>query len=173
MKYSALIIPIVLVAFSMHVVAHGPTRQKVTEQIQVKATPAKCWEKIKDFNGLPAWHPAIASSTATDGSKVGSIRTLTLKGGGKIIEELEGYDDATMTMKYHMKEGALPVTNYSSILSVKPGTAGDAIIEWRGAFYRGYPGNDPPPDQNDEAAVKAMTGVYQTGLANLKTIVEK
>ena len=48
--------------------AHGPTRQKVTEQIQIKAAPAKVWEKIKDFNGLPAWHPAFASSTATNGS---------------------------------------------------------------------------------------------------------
>jgi hypothetical protein len=47
-----------------------------------------------------------------------------------------------------------------------------SVVEWRGAFYRGHPNNDPPPDQNDEAAVRAITGVYQSGLANLKRLVE-
>ncbi len=47
---------------------------------------------------------------------------------------------------------------------------GDAVSNF--AFYRGYPNNDPPPDQNDEAAVKAITGVYKSGLENLKKIVE-
>ena len=47
-----------------------------------------------------------------------------------------------------------------------------AIVEWRGAFYRGHPNNDPPPDQNDDAAVAAVTGVYKAGLTNLKKIVE-
>jgi len=29
---------------------------------------------------------------------------------------------------------------------------------------RGYPNNDPPPELNDEAALAAVTGVYQAGL---------
>lgn len=153
--------------------AHGPSRLKVTQSVTVNAEPAKVWATIKDFNGMPAWHPAVAESSATDGNKVGSLRTLTLKGGGKVIEELEEYDDARMLMKYRMKEGVLPVTNYAATLMVKPGDGGKAVVEWRGGFYRGYPNNDPPPDQNDEAAEKAITGVYQSGLANLKQLVEK
>ena len=50
---------------------------------------------------------------------------------------------------------------------------GKSLVEWRGAFYRGYPDNDPPPDRNDEAAEKAITGIYKTGLENLKTVVEQ
>jgi len=50
--------------------------------------------------------------------------------------------------------------------------AGQSVVEWRGAFYRAYPNNDPPPDQNDEAAIKAITSLYQGGLQNLKKIVE-
>ena len=46
------------------------------------------------------------------------------------------------------------------------------MVEWRGAFYRAFPNNDPPPDKNDEAAVAAITGVYQSGLANLKKLAE-
>ena len=53
-----------------------------------------------------------------------------------------------------------------------PGADDAAVVEWRGAFYRGFPNNDPPPEQNDEAAVKAVTGVYKSGLANLKKLVE-
>jgi hypothetical protein len=32
--------------------------------------------------------------------------------------------------------------------------------------------NDPPPDQNDEAAVTAVKGVYRSGLDALKAKLE-
>ncbi len=47
-----------------------------------------------------------------------------------------------------------------------------SIVEWKGAFYRGYPNNDPPPELSDEAAVKAVTGVYKAGLEALKKKLE-
>ncbi len=153
--------------------AHGPSRLKVTESVTVNAAPAKVWARVGDFNGLPGWHPAVAESKATDGNAVGSRRTLTLKGGGNVLEELEEHDDAKMVLKYRMKEGVLPVSNYASTLSVKATDDGKSVVEWRGAFYRSYPNNDPPPDQNDEAAEKAITGVYKSGLENLKKVVEQ
>ncbi|MCP4875666.1 MAG: SRPBCC family protein, partial [Gammaproteobacteria bacterium] len=39
--------------------------------------------------------------------------------------------------------------------------------------YRGYPNNDPPAELNDEAAIAAVTGLYQAGLAHLKEVAEK
>ncbi len=153
--------------------AHGPTRQKVTETVTIDAPTAKVWSLIKDFDALKNWHPAVEASPADKGNTEGSVRQLKLKGGGELTETLEAYDDARMRYSYRAKDkGALPVTNYTSTISVK--ADGDkSVVEWRGAFYRGYPNNDPPPDQNDEAAVKAVTGVYQAGLANLKAIAEK
>jgi hypothetical protein len=152
--------------------AHGPTRQKVTEQVVIEAPAATVWGRIRNFDALKDWHPAVARSPADKGNEEGSVRQLELKGGGALTETLEAYDDAKMRYSYRAKNGgALPVTNYTSTISVK--ADGDkSIVEWRGAFYRGYPNNDPPPDQNDEAAVAAVTGVYQAGLANLKKIVE-
>lgn len=47
------------------------------------------------------------------------------------------------------------------------------MVEWRGAFYLGYPNNDPPPDLNDEAATKAVSAVYRGGLDALKAKLEK
>ena len=152
--------------------AHGPTRQKVVETIKVAAPASVVWAKIKNFDALKNWHPAVEASPADKGNSEGSVRQVSLKGGGTLVEALERYDDAAMRYSYRAKDGgALPVTNYTSTISVS-GDGNSAVVEWRGAFYRGYPNNDPPPDKNDEAAVKAVTAVYQSGLANLKKLVE-
>jgi len=152
--------------------AHGPTRQKVVEKVTINAPAATVWAKIKNFDALKDWHPAIAESPADKGNSEGSVRQVKLKDGGTLTETLEGYDDAKMKYNYRAKDGgALPVTNYTSTIIVT-GDGNTCEVEWRGAFYRAYPNNDPPPDQNDEAAVKAITGVYQSGLANLKKLVE-
>lgn len=155
--------------------AHGPTRQKVTETITINAAPEAVWAKVREFDKFATWHPAVASSPATNGSQIDSVRTLTLKGGGTIIEALEGFSDEDRKFSYRMKDaGPLEVANYTSTLQVKPGSAaGTTLVEWRGAFYRKYAGNDPPPDKTDEAAVAAITGIYKAGLENLKVQLEK
>lgn len=153
--------------------AHGPTRQKVSEKITIAAPAAAVWARIGNFDALQDWHPAVAESAADQGNNEGSVRIVKLKGGGQIVESLESYDAAKMKYSYRAKDGgALPVTNYTSTISVVA-DGEQSVVEWRGAFYRGYPNNDPPPDRNDEAAVKAVTAVYQSGLAALKTLVER
>ena len=153
--------------------AHGPTRQKVTEKITINAPAAAVWARMGSFDALKDWHPAVAESAADKGNAEGSVRTVGLKTGGEIVETLQVHDAAGMKYSYRAKQGgALPVTNYSSTLQVTA-EGKQSVVEWRGAFYRGFPNNDPPPDQNDEAAVKAVTGVYQSGLTNLKTLLEK
>lgn len=160
-------------AFAGSALAHGPTRQKVVEKINVDAPAAKVWDQIKAFDGLAKWHPAVAASPADKGNEVGSVRTIAIKGGGEIVETLEGYSDEQRRYTYRAKDGgALPVSNYTSTIQVSPDGDGKSVVEWRGAFYRAFPGNDPPADKNDEAAVKAVTGVYQGGLANLKKMAE-
>ena len=152
--------------------AHGPTRQKVVEKVTINAPAAAVWSRIKNFDALKDWHPAVAESPASQGNTVGSVRSIKLKGGGELIESLEGYDDAAMKYSYRAKDGgALPVTNYTSTITVTA-NGNQSVVEWRGAFYRGHPGNEPPPEQKDDAAVKAITGVYQSGLANLKKLAE-
>lgn len=154
-------------------VAHGPSRQKVVEKVTIEAPAEAVWARIRDFDALAQWHPAVAASPADRGNAVGSVRTLALKGGGQLVEALERWDEAQMRYSYRAKDGgALPVTNYSSTIQVTAEGPGRAAVEWRGAFYRGFPNNDPPPEQNDEAALKAVTGVYQSGLAALKQAAE-
>lgn len=168
MALTAALLPL----FCSTVLAHGPTRQKVVERITIDAAPSAVWAKIKNFDALKDWHPAVAESPSDKDNTVGSVRQLKLKGGGDLTETLESYDDAKMKYGYRAKDGgALPVTNYTSTISVSA-EGSQSVVEWRGAFYRGYPNNDPPADKNDEAAVKAITGVYKGGLENLKKLVE-
>ena len=61
----------------------------------------------------------------------------------------------------------------SSTIAVLPGPDGKtSTVEWRGAFYRGYPNNDPPAELNDDAAIAAVTAVYKSGLEALKKKIE-
>mgnify|MGYP003575530583 FL=1 len=162
----------ILLAASAPSQAHGPTRQKVSEKVTIEAPADAVWARIKNFNALKDWHPAVADSAADKGNTEGSVRTVKLKAGGTLVETLEGYDDAKMKYNYRAKDGgALPVTNYTSVLSVVA-DGGKSVVEWRGAFYRGFPNNNPPPELNDDAALKAVTDVYRGGLAHLKKMME-
>ena len=79
-----------------------------------------------------------------------------------------------MKLKYEIVEGSLPVADYNSFITVKAGPGvGETTVTWVGRFYRVYKLNPPiPAGQDDESAVKAVTGVYDAGLANLKKVAE-
>lgn len=151
--------------------AHGPTRQKITVTTEVAADPAEVWATVGNFQDM-SWHPAVHSSTGENGNAIDATRVLSLGAadGPTISEILYKFSDEKMSYSYRItdvKVEVLPVTNYSSHLTVMPRDGGGSIIEWRGAFYRGYPNNDPPDALNDEAAIAAVTGVYEAGLQAL------
>ena len=149
--------------------AHGPSRQKVVSTIEINAPLDKVWAVIGNFQDM-SWHPAFEKTEGTGGSDAGATRKLTLRGGGTIEEKVIKHSDEDRTLAYEITAvdvKVVPVTNYTSTISAR-GTAEKTIVEWKGAFYRGYVNNDPPPELSDEAAVKAITGVYQDGLAALK-----
>ena len=162
-----------LATLSFNAAAHGPSPQKVEKTIVIKAAPAKVWAVVKDFGNMQAWHPAIAS-TKLEKKGEETHRTLTLKGGGEITEKLRSADDKEMKLKYEITGGVAPVADYNSFIQVTAGPgAGESTVTWVGRFYRTYKLNPPiPAGQDDETAVKFVTGVYDSGLANLKKVVE-
>lgn len=152
--------------------AHGPSRQKVTESIEINAPADKVWAVVGNFQDM-SWTGIVTKTEGTGDNTVGAKRTLTVP-GGTIDENLTKYNAEGKTYGYELPSvdwKILPVANYTSNITVT--AEGDkSKVEWRGAFYRSYVNNDPPPEQNDEAAVKAVTGLYQAALANLKKKVE-
>ena len=114
------------------VFAHGPTRQKVTLTTEVAASPAEVWAVIGDFQDM-SWHPAVYSSTGEGGNEIDATRVLTLgqEGGPTISEVLYKYSDEKMSYSYRITDvlvEVLPVTNYSSHLTVKALDGGGSMI---------------------------------------------
>ncbi len=150
--------------------AHGPSRQKTSQEVLLNAAPDEVWAAVGQFGDM-SWHPAVFSTEAPQGNEIKGHRTLTLgaEGGPQLFEELTKYDAAKRSYSYRISKddiAILPVTNYSSTLTVED-RDGKALVTWSGAFFRGNPNNDPPPELNDEAAVKAVNDLYRAGLDNL------
>jgi hypothetical protein len=163
--------------------AHGPTRKKVVESVTINAAPDKVWKVMGNFQDM-SWLPGVKSTTGTGGNSIDpknddnevAHRTITLANGGEIHEGLFKYDAAEHTYSYRIDKvdpKVLPVNDYSSTISVEPEDGGKSSkVTWKGAFYRGYMNNDPPPDMDDEASAAAVSKVYKAGLANLKKKAE-
>lgn len=172
-KYSAA----ALLALPGLLYAHGPSRLKVEKEIEINAPADKVWAALKGFCSIDNWHPAVAACESKGEGK-GATRVLTLgeAGSGKTIdEEMTAYDEAKMIFKYKITKvdpAVLPVSTYAATMTVVPN--GDkTTVQWKAGFYRSFTQNDPPPEQNDEAATKAITGVFDAGLPGLKKLVEE
>lgn len=157
--------------------ANAPSQQKVIREVVVNASPAKAWAVVKDFGAIHKWHPAVAEcTTATKADEAGVEllhRTLTLKGGGTILEKQTISSDEEMKLEYRIVEGVLPVSGYRSNMLVKAGPgAGESTIVWTGRFYNKANDVHPKPGEDNETAVKAVEGVYDSGLPALKAYIE-
>ncbi len=172
-------IKIIIVSLSLLpvlVLAHGPSRQKVVEEIEINASPDKVWEIIADYCSIKDWNPAITACESDNGSQPESIRIITLENGEQVKEKLVKYDPDTFKIQYMMIEPntkAMPINTHGATLMIKPGDSGGSIVTWKGAFYRSFPGPNPPPDQTDEAGKKIITELYKSGLDNIKKQAEQ
>lgn len=130
----------------------------VTRSVDVAAAPAKAWEAIGHFCGIGVWHPAVAKcELGVRDAK--PMRTLSLKGGGTIIEEETARSDAKLSYSYTIIESPLPVADYNSTIAVKPHGSG-STISWTGDFKaKGAP---------DAKAKEVIAGIYEAGLGALK-----
>lgn len=94
----------------------------------------KVWQLVRDFNGLPVWHPGIASSEIEDGrsaDSVGCVRSFHLKDGAHVREQLVSLDDTHHRLSYNFVKPAFPVTNYLAWIKLSPITStGETFAEW-------------------------------------------
>jgi len=131
---------------------------KVSSSTELPVPAATVWAVIGNFNALPDWHPAVAKSELKKEGG-GTLRKLSLVGGGTIEEKLEQIDDKERLYTYTIVSGPLPVNNYTATLRVKDGGKG-CIVEWSSEFEaKGAPEGD---------AVAAISGIYEAGFENLK-----
>lgn len=173
MKYSLLLTSLLL-GLSINSFAAETKTLKVQEEVVINAPASKVWDKASNFGDFGAWHPAVKKTEIVSGTnnKKGAVRLLTLQDGGTIKERLLAYNLKSMSYKYAIIEGVLPVSLYVSTVTVKAQGENKSLVVWKGTFKRKDLSEKPAAGQDDEAAVKAITGVYRGGLDNLKKISE-
>ena len=131
----------------------------------INASAGRVWDRVRDFNALPRWHPRIRDSRIEDAlpsDKVGCIRNFNLQNGDNIREQLLGLSDYDMFCTYSILESPMPLSDYVATLRLTPVTDGDrCFIEWSAEFS-----TDP---SGEDALVNGIgTDVFQAGFDALK-----
>lgn len=131
----------------------------------INAGASRVWDRVRDFNALPRWHPRIRDSRIEDAlpsDKVGCIRNFNLQNGDNIREQLLGLSDYDMFCTYAILESPMPLSDYVATLRLTPITDGDrCFVEWSAEFSA-----DP---SDEDALVNGIgTDVFQAGFDALK-----
>jgi len=133
----------------------------------VNARNDRVWARVRDFNGMPNWHPAIAESRIEGGEapdKVGCIRDFRLRNGDRIREKLLGLSDFDMFCTYSILESPMGVSNYVAPLRLTPVTDGEkTFIEWTAEF-------DCEQEREAELVENIGGNVFQGGFDALKRV---
>ncbi|MCY4541356.1 MAG: SRPBCC family protein [Rhodobacteraceae bacterium] len=131
----------------------------------IEAPANDVWQRVRDFNGLPRWHPRIADSRIEDAlppDQVGCIRSFRLQNGDQIRERLLGLSDYDLFCTYSILDSPMQLENYIATLRLTPVTDGDrCFIEWTAEF-------DCDVDVEADLVSGIANDVFQTGFDALK-----
>ncbi len=157
-----------LVALSFSAHADGKLNSYFT--INIDAPASRVWDIVKHYNGVATWHPVFSGSEIISGSnnEPGAIRTLTIQDGPSFDEELLEWDSYKRSFTYRVIDPApLPVKNYQSTMTVMQLQPGVSNVTWISSYQ-----NNSNGDMTDADVIAFINGVYQTGLEQVKGMVE-
>jgi hypothetical protein len=131
----------------------------------IDASADTVWGRIRDFNGLPQWHPGIADSRIENNEpsdRVGCIRHFHTRDGGRIRERLLALSAFDYSCTYEILESPMGVDNYVATLKLMPVTDGNrCFAEWSAEF-------DCAEGRERELTATIGDGVFQGGFDALK-----
>jgi hypothetical protein len=131
----------------------------------IDAAADTVWSRIRDFNALPLWHPAIADSRIENNEpadRVGCIRHFHTRDGGMIRERLLALSDYEYTQVYEILESPMGVAGYVATLKLSPVTDGQrCFAEWSAEF-------ECAEGRERELSDLIGGGVFQGGFEALK-----
>ncbi len=131
----------------------------------INAPADRVWDRIRDFNGLPKWHPKIRDSRIEDAlpsDQVGCIRNFNLHNGDNIREQLLGLSDYDMFTTYSILDSPMPIEDYVATIRLTPVTDGArCFAEWTAEF-------SVEPSIESDWVANIGGGVFQGGFDALK-----
>jgi hypothetical protein len=132
----------------------------------VPASADQVWAAVRDFNGMPAWHPGIESSSLTSGgsgTEAGAVRRLAMVGGGDVVERLLTIDDSDRSYTYEIVESPFAVRRYVSTIRLAPVTdSGHTFVEWWSEY-------DAEAGDEERLTDLFAGGIYAAGIEALRT----
>jgi len=148
----------VMAAAALVLIVGPAAALEVSRHIETLGLPPAVWEIAGGFCSIKDWHPVVADCQETKEGDV-TFRTLTLKDGGKIKEQLLESDDESYS--YEIVESPLPVKNYKAKFSVEDGKHENrTMIEWSAEFEAN--------SASDEDATKKIKEIFDGGLKGIK-----
>ena len=132
----------------------------------INARSDRVWARIRDFNGLPGWHPRMVESHIEDGKgaeTIGCVRNFQLVSGARLREKLLDFSDQNFLVSYSILETPQPITNHKATLQLRRVTDGNrTYAEWSASF-------DAAPEEADKLAEGMGINVFQGGFNALKS----
>ena len=132
----------------------------------IDAPIGKVWERIRDFNGLPGWHPRMIESAIEDGkaaTDIGCVRNFKVASGATVREKLLAFSDDEHLTTYSIIGHPAPISNHTATLKLERVTDGDRTFAvWTSQF-------DAPAEKGDEIARGMADNVFQGGFEALKS----
>lgn len=112
---------------------------KVFVSAVIDAPVDAVWALMRDFNGLPDWHPRFSRSHIEDGlpsDQIGCVRNFDIADdGGTIRERLLMLSDKEYSFEYCILDSPLPVEGYVAKLTLYPITVGNRTLGvWTAEF---------------------------------------
>ena len=132
----------------------------------IDAPIGKVWDRIRDFNGLPGWHPRMVESAIEDGkaaTEIGCVRNFKVASGATVREKLLAFSDDDHLTTYSIIGHPAPISNHTATLKLERVTDADRTFAvWTSQF-------DAPAEKGDEIARGMADNVFQGGFDALKS----
>ncbi|MBO1074647.1 SRPBCC family protein [Roseomonas marmotae] len=126
----------------------------------IEAPVEQVWSLIRDFNGMPRWHPAVADSEIEGGlpsDAVGCVRSFHFVDGAHLREKLLKLSDREHECVYCILDSPLPITGYVAGYRLLPVTETDrTFIDWWAEY-------EIDPKDHERVLDIVRNGVFRRG----------
>ncbi|KIX20089.1 hypothetical protein SY27_16390 [Flavobacterium sp. 316] len=143
------------------------TKEKSMKEIQSKVTTtnivavktSEVWKKLVAFGGTDKFVPDLIERVSVKGNSVGAVRTIYLKGGGEIVEELTEIDSKNHKMEFIILSTPMPITNYTGIFEISKAAENSCEVTFT-SKYKTY-------SENEKEMESVIKGFQETFISNL------
>ncbi|MBR1087036.1 SRPBCC family protein [Bradyrhizobium manausense] len=136
----------------------------ISRSLEVKAQVADVWSLIGPFCAIKNWLPPVGQ--CIEDGKAPPTRILVTKDGkAAFVESETARNDAEHSYSYKFLASPLPVSDYTATIKVMAKSDGWSVITWSGSYR--------PENGKEKAADEALNGVYEAGLAEIRTRFSK